>query len=236
LAADRGRPAEALNLLHRFLRQVPNENRTDRAAAFGLIVRVHADLGQADEAESMLSELEALAACVPTAPMRASAALARGVVAAAVGDHATARRHFEDAVDLFQATGAPFETAAARLELARQLAELGFEELATREARAAYDACSAIGATLLARRATALLRGRRVTGIGDRRREPVFGLTARELEILRLVAQGLSNPQIADALARSEHTVRRHLANILRKLDVPSRAAAAAVAARNELI
>jgi DNA-binding NarL/FixJ family response regulator len=58
------------------------------------------------------------------------------------------------------------------------------------------------------------------------------GLTPREREVLHLVAAGLSNPRIADRLALSEHTVKRHVANILTKLDLPTRAAAVAEAAR----
>jgi DNA-binding NarL/FixJ family response regulator len=60
-------------------------------------------------------------------------------------------------------------------------------------------------------------------------------LTPREREVLTLVAQGLSNPDIAQQLFLSEHTVHRHLANILRKLGLSSRAAAAAWAARTGL-
>jgi len=61
-------------------------------------------------------------------------------------------------------------------------------------------------------------------------------LTPRELEVLTLVAQGLSNPDVAQQLALSEHTVHRHLANILRKIGLSSRVAAAAWGARNGLI
>ena len=61
-------------------------------------------------------------------------------------------------------------------------------------------------------------------------------LTPRELDVLRLVAQGLSNPDIARRLVVSEHTVHRHLANILRKLGLSSRAAAAAWGARTGLV
>ena len=61
-------------------------------------------------------------------------------------------------------------------------------------------------------------------------------LTPRELEVLKLVAQGLSNPDIAQRLVLSEHTVRRHLANILRKLNLSARAAAAASGVRTGLI
>jgi DNA-binding NarL/FixJ family response regulator len=62
------------------------------------------------------------------------------------------------------------------------------------------------------------------------------GLSAREREILRLVARGLSNPAIAAELALSEHTVKRHVANILVKLNLPTRAAASAAAARAGLL
>jgi DNA-binding NarL/FixJ family response regulator len=61
-------------------------------------------------------------------------------------------------------------------------------------------------------------------------------LSPRELEVLTLVAQGLSNPDIAQRLTLSEHTVHRHLSNILRKLGLPSRVAAAAWGARNGLL
>jgi DNA-binding CsgD family transcriptional regulator len=57
-------------------------------------------------------------------------------------------------------------------------------------------------------------------------------LSARELEVVRLMAEGLSNAQIAKRLVVSEFTVKRHVANILTKLDLPTRAAAAAYAAR----
>jgi DNA-binding NarL/FixJ family response regulator len=61
-------------------------------------------------------------------------------------------------------------------------------------------------------------------------------LTPRELEVLKLVAQGLSNADIAQRLVLSEHTVHRHLANILRKLSLSSRAAAAAWGVRTGLV
>jgi DNA-binding NarL/FixJ family response regulator len=62
------------------------------------------------------------------------------------------------------------------------------------------------------------------------------GLTGRELEVLRLIAQGMSNQEIASTLVLSEHTVHRHVANVLGKLGVSSRAAAVAQAARHELL
>ena len=64
----------------------------------------------------------------------------------------------------------------------------------------------------------------------------VGGLTAREVQVLRLVAAGKTNRQIATALVLSEHTVRRHVQNIFAKLGVPSRAAATAYAFRHDLV
>ena len=236
LAFDRGQAADALDLIDRFLRQIPIENRTDRAAAFELAVRAHAALGETDAGRAPLAELEALAAAVATDPMLASAALARGVLARAAGEYTEGRRHLEDAVDLFQRSRVPFESAQARLELAQVLAELGREDLALREARIAEAALVEVGAGLEAGRAAALLRQ---LGAAPPRRgkgEPTFGLSARELEVLALVAEGLSNQRIAEALVLSEHTVRRHVANILKKMGAPSRAAAATLAARADLL
>jgi DNA-binding NarL/FixJ family response regulator len=62
------------------------------------------------------------------------------------------------------------------------------------------------------------------------------GLSRREAEVLRLVAEGLSNQEIADRLILSKHTVHRHVSSILAKLDLSSRAAAAAYAARHDLL
>ncbi len=65
---------------------------------------------------------------------------------------------------------------------------------------------------------------------------PIEILTARERQILDLVSAGLSNPAIAGRLHLSEHTVKRHVANILLKLELPSRTAAAAAAARRQSV
>jgi ATP/maltotriose-dependent transcriptional regulator MalT len=236
LALDRDQAADALDLVDRFVRQIPDQNRTDRAAAFELAVRAHAALGQIDAGRDRLAELEALTDAVTTDPMRASTAFARGVLAHAEGENEVSRRHLEDALDLFQRSGAPFEAAEARLELARALIELGREDLALREARSAQAALVAVGAGLAARRAGALLRELGASPTRPGRGEPTFGLSARELEVLALVAQGHSNQRIAEMLVLSEHTVRRHVANILRKMDVPSRTAAAALATRENLL
>jgi DNA-binding NarL/FixJ family response regulator len=103
----------------------------------------------------------------------------------------------------------------------------------------AFDAEYAAGRTLDAAEVLAAL-GRKGAAAGQARgavsSEAVTVLTPRELEVLKLVALGLSNPDIAQRIVLSEHTVRRHLANILRKLNLSSRAAAAAWGVRTGLI
>ena len=137
---------------------------------------------------------------------------------------------------MFDQSGAPFETALARLELAEVLAATGRQAAAAGEARAAFSALGKIGATRDRARAAALLQ--RLEAVAHARKEEssVLSLTTRELEILRLVAQGLADKEVAATLQLSEHTVHRHIANVLNKLDVPSRTAAVAQAVHHGLL
>jgi DNA-binding NarL/FixJ family response regulator len=80
------------------------------------------------------------------------------------------------------------------------------------------------------------LRAARATLPPEAADTPLGGLSRRELEVLGLVAEGLTNHDIAERLVLSEHTVNRHVANILRKLGLPSRAAAASLAGRYGLV
>ncbi|MGH9860317.1 MAG: response regulator transcription factor, partial [Candidatus Acidiferrales bacterium] len=148
----------------------------------------------------------------------------------------TARRCFEDAVARWGQSGAAVEVAQARIGLAAVLAALGRSDAAEQEVSAALAALQTIGAAGAAARAATLLQQIRKPRRGRTgpNRKP-DRLTGREVEILALVAQGLSNKKIAGQLVLSEHTVHRHVANILAKLDLSSRAAAAAYATRHNL-
>ena len=127
----------------------------------------------------------------------------RAAIDEANGDLERAGLRLVDAADLFERGHAPYDAACARLELARILDLRGRAPDAVRERRR--------GEEMLAQ-----LRAR--GGAGP--------LTRREVEVLLLVAQGHSNAEIARRLVLSPHTVHRHVANILRKLDAKSRAAA----------
>ena len=239
LALDRGRAGEAAELAERFLRGFPDQNRTERATGLEIAVRAYASLAEYDRARAALEELSGIAARAGTRPLRAAVLAAGAALAARSGDHDGARRSLEDAVDLLAACGAPFETARARLDLAASLISLGRHESARREVESARVTLQALGATSALARVGAMLEK-----LGETPAAPLTGategplaqLSRREIEVLRLVAQGLTNHDIADRLVLSEHTVHRHVTNILRKLGLPSRAAAASVAARHGLL
>jgi DNA-binding NarL/FixJ family response regulator len=234
LAFDRGDARAAAESAERYLRRVPRHNRTDRVVALDLLVRALTATGDADGARTALAELQGIASVVGTVPLRAAASLAAGYVALGAGDGDVARRHLEDAVDLFLASGAPYELARARIALARALGLLGRVGAATEETQRALDVLIELHAELEISRAKALMQELSATS-GKPSPSPA-GLTAREIEVLRLVADGLNNQVIAERLFLSEHTVHRHVANIFNKLSVSSRAAAVAKAARRGLL
>jgi len=236
LALDRGDARMAADFAERYLRRFPAGNRVERAAGLELLVRAEVLLGRRREWSAALEELESIALEVGTSPLVGSARLAAGMAAAAAGDLEAARRHFEDAVDRFGQSGAPFETARARIELARTLGALGRADEARAEADRAIAQLAAMNAECDVSRARAVVSDASEAGPAAAPRQGSAILSRREIEVLRHVAQGLSNQTIGERLFISEHPVHRHVAIILTKLGVPSRAAAVAQAARDNLL
>lgn len=154
----------------------------------------------------------------------------RGHGLAAAGDPQAARRHLEAALRTFIELGMPLEAARTRLLVAQSLSEVG-PELATAEGRAALATFEDLGARGYADAAAALLRG---LGVKAARAGPkgMGTLTKREREVLVLLGEGLSNPEIAERLYVSRKTVQHHVSHILSKLGLRSRAEAAAEAVR----
>jgi len=225
LAFDRDQPVEAAELADRYLRRFPGPGRVERSAGLEVSVRALARLGEHERATEALGELREIAARARTRPILAAVCSSEGTLAVARGDHDAARRSFEDALDLLAACDAPFETGRVRLDLAATQSALGRSDQARREIEAAIADFRAMGADWERARAETMLGRLQKTEDG-----PLGGLSRRELEVLGLVAKGLKNRDIAERLVLSEHTVNRHVANILRKLGVSSRAAAASLA------
>lgn len=229
IAFDRDDYHAASELADRHLRGLSPQNKTERAGALELLVRANAELGDLDAARQALRELSDIAAQAQTDPLKASARLAAGVLAAIEKDFGAARLHFEDAADLYRRSAAPFETARARLDLARVLNALGRKQSAEQEIRRAIEELTPLNADLELSRARTMLEPG--ASKGDQ-----SVLSARELEVIRLISAGFSNPAIAKKLFISEHTVHRHVANTLAKLNVASRSAAVARAAQRGLL
>jgi DNA-binding CsgD family transcriptional regulator len=180
-----------------------------------------------EQARSAAVELGEIARRYPTDVLRAMAAQARGAVELAEG-RASSLASLREAFELWQRCEAPYEMACVRLLTALACRELGDGESADLEFDAARALFERLGAAPDLGRLVAL-RGRT-----DQARQ--FGLTKRELQILRQVSAGKTNKAIAKELSLSERTIDRHVSNLLSKLGVPSRAAATACAYGHKLI
>ncbi len=219
-----GRTAPALAAVRRLLGEPRDPVRRSQVLAAATEVLL-ADQAL-DEASAAADELARLAEEFASTALRAQAAYARGSVAVARDDPAGAVPLLREAGQLWTQLDAPFETARARVQLGRALRALGDDDTGRAELLAARRTFAAVGATPAERHVAALLDDRAAPG----------GLTAREVEVLRLVAAGSSNPEIAAALVLSEKTVARHMSNIFTKLDVRTRTAAAAFAYEQHLV
>jgi LuxR family transcriptional regulator, maltose regulon positive regulatory protein len=236
LALDRGDAVAAEELVDQALARAPDSADAERAGALELLVRARAARGALREAAGALEQLRSLAAEIGTRTVQAAALFSAGLLALAGDEHETAIRRLREAADLFETIGSPFEGGCARLELARALLARGRGGSGHAEASAALAVFERLGAARESERARELLASsasRRADAGAAARPD---GLTSRQREVLGLVAQGMSNRQIAARLVLSEFTVRRHLANVYHRLGVSTRAAAVATALRQGLV
>ena len=152
--------------------------------------------------------------------------LGLGLVAALRGRPARAARLWGAAEALRERLG----LALSRFELVDFGYERGLAGVRSALSEASFEAAWAEGRAMSPERAIEYALGE------PAHEENAHPLTRREMEVLRLVAGGMSNQQIAASLILSEHTIHRHVANVLGKLGVSSRAAAVAEAARLDIL
>jgi DNA-binding CsgD family transcriptional regulator/tetratricopeptide (TPR) repeat protein len=188
-----------------------------------------------DDARARSHLASALAHSVqPAQPLvRLGAHLLLGKIDTASGHFASADDHLTTAAALANACDVPFERALTQLALAELRATMGMGAEAALLAGDARHSFAALGAVPAMERVDILLG--RLAGKASVRTS-LFGLSQREMDVLRLVAEGRSNPEIAATLFISRETARTHVSNIFRKLDVNTRAEAVDLAHRSHLL
>jgi DNA-binding CsgD family transcriptional regulator len=204
---------------------------TDRLARARLLpayVEIMLAFGAIQDARAGGQELHDIAVLHGQVVLAATAAQAQGAVALTDGDARAALVALREACQHWQELGAPYELAQVRALIGLACRDLGDVDSAGWELAAARDGFHRLGAAPDVARLDAQIAA-------EPRHKP-GGLTPREQQVLRLVAAGWSNRAIAEQLVLSERTVDRHVSNILAKLDVPSRTAAAACAHARHLV
>jgi DNA-binding NarL/FixJ family response regulator len=181
-----------------------------------------------DAARNAADELLQIAKRHDAPLLEALAARATGAVLLAEHKTQAALAQLREAWKLFSELNAPYEAATTRVHLAFACRQLKDEDAATAELNAARAVFHQLGAAPDLAHADSLLQKK--ASPGDDR------LTEREIEVLRLIASGMSNRDIAGKLRISDKTVARHVSNIFVKLDLPSRAAATAYAFQHRLV
>ncbi len=228
---EQGEPSVAAAVLRRRL-AVTSPDRLDVAAVIELLGEAQIallDSGAAIEQGHALVALGAVNNChliIAHGERLLGHALASTDVSAAC-------MHLETALAAFIHAGIPYRTAQTRLLLARVLGR-NDREVAGAEARAAFVVFEDLGAGRDADAAAALMRDLGVKAVRTGPKN-VGRLTKREQEVLALLGEALSNPEIAERLFLSRKTVEHHVARILSKLGLRGRAEAAALAARGAL-
>ena len=199
-------------------------DRVRRAGLLPAYLEIALASGDIKEARRACDELRELAHAFDADALRAVAAQGDGAIAIAEGRPQAAIERLRCAFGLWERLDAPYEAARVRLLIGQACRALGDDEAAALELEAARSVLARLGARPdLARLDAAVAPGTR---------RP---LTARELQVLRLISTGCTNKAIAGELCLSERTVDRHVTNILTKLDVKSRTAATAYAFNHKL-
>jgi len=228
LHLERGEPSVAAAVLRRRL-ATTSPDRLDVAAVVELLGEAQIALLDSDAAVERGRALVTLGS-VNNCPLIVAHGERLLGHALASAEPLAAGRHLEAALAAFVHAGIPYRAAQTRLLLA-QLLRGSDPDVAGAEARAALSVFEDLGAARYADAAAALLRD---LGLKPARTGPknVGRLTKREQEVLGLLGEGLSNPEIAARLFLSRKTVEHHVARILSKLGLRGRAEAAALAAR----
>jgi DNA-binding CsgD family transcriptional regulator len=202
-----------------------------RADVLAAAVEIFLAIGDVPAARRTAVELTAIAVRLDAAWLRAMAASADGAVHLAEGQPGQALAPLREALKTWRDLNVPYEGARVKVLVGRACLALGDADGARMEWNAAARVFGEFGAAPALAEVEALLNPSSATT-----QSQAGGLTPRELEVIRLLARGQTNRAIARELDISEKTVARHVSNIFTKLDLSSRAAAAAYAFTHRLV
>jgi DNA-binding CsgD family transcriptional regulator len=207
------------------IRLVKDEVRDDagRPPVLDAFIEIMLAANDPGAARAASDELAEMASRLKAPLLRALSDRSSGAVLLAENNVRGALEKLRRALDAWRELNAPYEAARTRVLIAQACRRLGDCDSADLELEAACGAFRQLGATPDAARHSS-------------RAESESPLSEREVEVLRLVAAGLTNREIAARLHISDKTVARHMSNIFTKLDLPSRAAATAYAYENGLV
>ncbi len=203
----------------------------ERAVLLDLLAEAELQQGATEKAGETVRRLVELGAQTDCEVIVARGERSLGRVLAVEGNDAAAVHHLERALTVFVRLEMPLEAGRTRLLLAGAIAQ-NEREAVIAEGKAALAAFEALGAGRYANEASAFLRslGVKAARIGPR---GIGLLTKREREVLALLAEGLSNQELAERLFLTRKTVEHHVSSVLAKLGLNSRAEAAAYAVRH---
>jgi len=201
----------------------------DRLDLLKAAVTIHLEDGKTEAAGDAVAEFEEIAGETATPVIEAEAFAVRGALALSQGAAGSALPLLRRAVGAWQEQDAPHEVAKLNVLIGQACRALGDHDGAQLEFSAARETFERLGAR------PDLAHLDRIVAATDAVSE-THGLTQREIEVLRAIAQGKSNRAIANELHLSERTVHRHVSNIFTKLDVDSRTAAVAYAIRERIV
>lgn len=229
LRLGQGRLADAAAAIRRAVAEA--EGAEERPRLLAGCVEIELAAGAVADAEAAVVELEGISAGFDSPYLRAVVAYARGSVLLAAGEPEAACAALRRSRAGWHEVGASYEAARVRVRMARACRRIGDHDTAEMELEAARRVFERLGALPELEQVRQLMvRAARVPCPGP------GGLTPREVEVLRLVATGASNHEIADRLVISDKTVARHVSNMFAKLGVSSRAAATAYAYEHDLV
>ena len=229
LFSDREEYEKAFDMAERYLRRFDKNEKAERTVVIELLIRINIQLRNVEKVEQLLNELKEIANSINTLPLKAAVLSTEGNLNFAKGNYENAKHNLEDAVDIYDKIKSPFESARTRIMLSRALVKLDKYAQAEGELDTAINKFKELGAEKDFEKTKSILKNLYKENAEDSEKNK-YEFTGRELEVLRLIADGKNNEEIAEKLFLSVRTVEKHLTNIYSKVGVSGKSARAYVA------